>query len=150
MSNKQRFFDTNAQVQDVVDILASQLKDYLDVELPVYTLVRNGSDFANSSYAKPYVLISAATLDSEEDGQCTIEDLFVVRVGAYVEAPDDETSLIWICQYADAIRSVFIDNDRLEHSYDVKPTSVDYYPGGTTNEKLCIVELEMRTRVARG
>lgn len=150
MAKKKRYFDSNAQVQDVVDVLSLELPDYLDVDLPAPTLIRNGSDFANSSYSKPYVLVSAGNLDTEDDGQCILEDLLAVRIGAYVEAPDDEKSLFWSCQYADAIRSVFVDNDRLEHSYDVRPVAVDYYPGGTVNEKLCIVELELKTRIARG
>jgi hypothetical protein len=148
LSEKQRYFDTQAQVQEIVDLLKTELPKYLDVTPP--KTIKDGTDFVTSSYAKPYVLISAANLDSEEDGQCVLEDLFVVRIGAYVVGSDDKDSLMRSYQYADAIRSVFIDNDRLEVSYDLKATAVDYYPGGTTNEKLCIVELEMKERIARG
>ena len=150
MAKKPRYFDSNAQVQDVVDILELELPDFLDEGVPAPSIIRNGSDFVNSSYPKPYCLVSAGNLDTEDDGQCILEDLLMVRIGAYVEAPDDERSLFWSCQYADAIRSVFVENDRLPHSYDVRPVAVDYYPGGTVNEKLCIVELELKTRVARG
>ncbi|MGH0051928.1 MAG: hypothetical protein ACQ5SW_00875 [Sphaerochaetaceae bacterium] len=148
MSEKQRHFDTQAQTNEIVELLREELPKYLDVTPP--KTVTDGSDFVLSSYAKPYVLVSAANLDSEEDGQCILQDLLVVRIGAYVVGADDKDSLTRSYQYADAIRSVFIDNDRLEYSYDLMPTAVDYYPGGTTNEKLCIVELEMKQRIARG
>lgn len=141
--------DTLAQVEDVVAILREKIADYLG-NIPVPTLIDIGSDFTSSMYAKPYILIPAVSLDSEIDAQCTVEDILTVSVGAYVEAPDDKTSLIWIFRYADAIRSVFLHNDRLEHSYDISSTHVDYYPGGSANEKLCIVEFELKQKITRG
>lgn len=150
MSQRTRYFNTEDQIGEVVQLLIDELPLYLDTETPTPKKIREGTDFTTSSFQKPYVLVSAANLDSEESGECLLEDLLVIRIGAYVEGKDDETSLKRSYEYADAIRSVFIDNDRLDHSYDIRPSAVDYYPGGTTNEKLCIVELEMRQQITRG
>lgn len=133
-----------------MQLLIEELPLYLETETPSPKKIREGTDFTTSSFQKPYVLVSGANLDSEDTGECIMEDLLIVRIGAYVEGKDDETSLKRSYEYADAIRSVFIDNDRLDHSYDIRPTAVDYYPGGTTNEKLCIVELEMKQQITRG
>lgn len=133
-----------------MDILRSELEKYLDDEVPAPKLIDIGSDFVANMYAKPYILVPAINLDSDIEGQCTVEDVLVVSVGAYLEAPDDRTALIWIFQYADAIRSVFLENHRLDHSYDIQSTHVEFYPGGSANEKLCIVELEMKQQITRG
>ncbi len=150
MSANTRKFNTLEQVNDVVEILNSNLASYLDSPVPPPTIIAIGSDFVSSMYAKPYVLVPAISLDCEDDAQCMVEDTLTVSVGVYLEAPDDKTALEWIFQYCDAIRSVFLDNDRLEHSYDIKTTHADFYPGGSANEKLCIVELEMKQLITRG
>ncbi|PKL28550.1 MAG: hypothetical protein CVV46_06130 [Spirochaetae bacterium HGW-Spirochaetae-2] len=143
-------FTTNATLDEIVALIETRIAEHTRPGLMPFRTVRKNSDYSNSKYERPMVLVFPTSSELDDAGQCVGDDLLGVELAVFVNGPDGEANTNDLIDYADALRSLFLDHDRLENSWDISIGMVEYFSLGSTTEKMASLQLECKASVVRG
>jgi len=140
---------TETTLDMVKDTIADNIGSYLqgirdetEQELPAFTSIEIGQDYTKRGRVKPFVIIDPAQLTPDEEAQGVFSGAYQIDVLVAVDGWDDEVVSRRCMRYADALMALIFDHDTLDDQvYHVQFNSVEYFPGGSGNEKYAILSI---------
>ena len=153
--SERRWTETTLDI--LKDFLTEKIEGYLQEirnetteELPAFSSIMIGQDYTKRGKVKPFILIDPALNDIDEEGQGVISAAYQIDVLVVVDGYDDEIVSRRCMRYADAIQFCLLDDDTLDGEvYHCRVNSVEYFPGGSGNEKYALLSLTVMREVPR-
>jgi TolB-like protein len=143
-------FSTQAILEEILELVKTKLPDYLDIETRPIKTAKLSSDFTNSKYERPLILVFPTDSESEDSEQCITEDSLSAEIAILISGTDEIRNTREVIDYGDSTRSLFLKYNSVEHAYDIKAPTARYYTGGTVTEKMVGITIECKARTARG
>ena len=140
------------------DFVENNIESYLAVirteteeGLPSFASVEIGNDYEKSGKKKPFILMDPAQIAPDQEGYGVISGVYSIDILIAVSGYDGTTVSKHTMRYADAVTQMFFDHDDLDEQVtDVTVEKVEYFPGGSGNEKYALITLQVKRETNRG
>lgn len=149
---------TETTLDIVKAFFESKLSMYLDEirtetgeELPELSSIEIGQDYTKRGRSKPYIIIDPAMITPDAEGYGVISGECHIDILIVVDGYDSEIVSRRCMRYADALTNCVWDYDTLDGQVThVSVESIEYYPGGTGNEKYALIAINVMREMYRG
>lgn len=147
------------QTLDILkDFFSANIEGYLEnirqdtgQELPSFTSIEIGQDYASRGRSKPFVLIDPASITPDDEGYGVISGTYHIDVLIVVDGYESEVVSRRCMRYADAFASCIWDYDTLNGQVvHTSVENIEYFPGGTGNEKYALLAINVVREMYRG
>jgi hypothetical protein len=140
------------------DFLTTKIEGYLDVirtetgqALPSFTSIDIGQDYTKRGRSKPFVLIDPASITPDAEGYGVISGDYRIDMLIVVDGYESEIVSRQCMRYADAVTKCIWDYDTLDGQVvHASVETIEYFPGGTGNEKYALIAINVMREMYRG
>lgn len=135
--------DINAITDEVITLIKDKLAEYLPSGVALPKSIRRGSDYADVSVKRPFVLVVATGVNPSHEDSLQGAEAFEVEmeIGAFLTGTDDGKITENQNDYASALISLFINNTSTPGLWDIAFSGATMPPSGTATEKFVSVSI---------
>lgn len=135
-------------LQDIVDLIKSQLPDYLTaLGATQFKTCSIGYDYADSSIPKPCVLVYPDFCDDVSEEQGVAEKVVHVGIGVFINGTKSDKNMSDILAYASSLISIFTNIQETDHCWQATVSeSSDFTSLGSGNYKIFTMWIDCHVR----